>query len=362
MNSRTRRGFTLIELLVVIAIIAVLIALLLPAVQAAREAARRSQCLNNLKQIGLALHNYHSATGVFPMGGSMGMRTFQQAQPYDDWALWSAHAQMLSYLEQTAIYNSINFSFAPEGGDTTCNNTSFNTVIGVFMCPSDGYVGKDNTNSYSGCFGTTTYQPDYHDGWGTWAPPRSGSTGMFATWISYGLRDATDGSSNTIAFSEALAGDGKSGNGSFYRGNGLMPYPGGANPNLFDARANPALVLQELQKCAQPFASKSAAQAGNITGRRGFRWGSGCTGFSMFNVLQTPNDPTYPVNACRDGCNSGCNMDSGFSYGASSNHSGGANFCMSDGSVRFIKSTVNRNAYWALGTKDGGETVSADAY
>ena len=111
MNSSSRRGFTLIELLVVIAIIAVLISLLLPAVQSAREAARRAQCTNNLKQIGLAIHNYHTANDVFPLGTSL--------QPTDTagdpgvWASWSAQALMLGYLEQTPLYNAINFNWGP---------------------------------------------------------------------------------------------------------------------------------------------------------------------------------------------------------------------------------------------------------
>jgi prepilin-type N-terminal cleavage/methylation domain-containing protein len=106
MNSKTSRGFTLIELLVVIAIIAVLITLLLPAVQAAREAARRAQCVNNLKQIGLAMHNYHSTNGTFPLGGTV-------AAAYSStytagWGTWSAHALMLGYLEQAPLYNAGN--------------------------------------------------------------------------------------------------------------------------------------------------------------------------------------------------------------------------------------------------------------
>src|SRR5262250_1866440 len=110
-SDGNRRAFTLIELLVVIAIIAVLIALLLPAVQAAREAARRAQCVNNLKQIGLAMHNYHQSLDVFPIGNGFGA---QNATTSDGWYQWSAHAMMLNYMEQTAIYNAINFNF--EGG------------------------------------------------------------------------------------------------------------------------------------------------------------------------------------------------------------------------------------------------------
>src|ERR1700712_2986656 len=104
-----RRGFTLIELLVVIAIIGVLIALLLPAVQAAREAARRVQCANNLKQIGLALHNYHSLYDTFPMGAGAG---YMDAGVPDDWCSWSPQAFLLPYLEQGPVYNAINFSFS----------------------------------------------------------------------------------------------------------------------------------------------------------------------------------------------------------------------------------------------------------
>src|SRR3954467_12234709 len=113
-----RRGFTLIELLVVIAIIAVLIALLLPAVQAAREAARRIQCVNNLKQIGLAIHNYHSAAGSFPMGITMAPSSSLTGgatggPDYASWNGWSAQALMLPFLEQGPLYNGCNFNYGP---------------------------------------------------------------------------------------------------------------------------------------------------------------------------------------------------------------------------------------------------------
>jgi prepilin-type N-terminal cleavage/methylation domain-containing protein len=142
MNARLRRGFTLIELLVVIAIIGVLIALLLPAVQSAREAARRSQCTNHLKQIGVSLHNYHTATDVFPMGGSRNLRT---ATNYDDWTCWSAQGMLLPYLEQMPLYNAANFFFAPEGDGATSdaiNRTVHNTIINSFLCPSDPNAGR----------------------------------------------------------------------------------------------------------------------------------------------------------------------------------------------------------------------------
>src|SRR5690348_4351264 len=152
------RGFTLIELLVVIAIIAVLIALLLPAVQAAREAARRAQCVNNLKQIGLGLHNYHSTSDSFPLGSSYTNKA--------TWNNWSAHALMLPYIEQTALYSSINFML-PGPGDALggpMNSTAFRSLVTSFMCPSDGNAGMSvpatqglpaNCNSYYGSIGTT---------------------------------------------------------------------------------------------------------------------------------------------------------------------------------------------------------------
>jgi prepilin-type N-terminal cleavage/methylation domain-containing protein len=138
-----RRGFTLIELLVVIAIIAVLIALLLPAVQSAREAARRIQCVNNLKQIGLALHNYHTGNDTFPLGASLNMYyTFAYYAKQN----WSAQALMLPQLEQLPVYNSINFYFGVDTAGTgsnssLVNSTAMYTKVAAFLCPSDPASG-----------------------------------------------------------------------------------------------------------------------------------------------------------------------------------------------------------------------------
>ncbi len=159
MRTRSQSGFTLIELLVVIAIIAVLIGLLLPAVQSAREAARRAQCVNNLKQLGLAMHNYHTAINAFPMGQSLAWTSYGGGTPYQEgWTNWSCHALLLSYLEQTPLYNAANFQqtccFFGDRADAM-NSTVYLTRINGFLCPSDGQAGIQNINNYFGSIGTT---------------------------------------------------------------------------------------------------------------------------------------------------------------------------------------------------------------
>jgi len=194
MRSQSSRGFTLIELLVVIAIIAVLIALLLPAVQAAREAARRAQCVNNLKQIGLALHNYHSTHDSFPLGASQYIPT--NAFHWDN---WSAQALLLINLEQAAIYNAANFMTGTNNGSNfNINSTVTQSRLAFFMCPSDGNAGSVTVttsgvndpldNSYVGCIGTTTLSPrgsnpSTSNNW------TQGCTGLFWYYRSYGIRD-----------------------------------------------------------------------------------------------------------------------------------------------------------------------------
>ena len=243
MYSRQERGFTLIELLVVIAIIAVLIALLLPAVQAAREAARRMQCTNNLKQIGLAMHNYHSTYDVFPMAASKNCNSDPASgcPGYADWRGWSSLATALPFVEQLAVYNSINFNYAEEIHDAVpqpSNATALAVKVNSFMCPTDPYVGQVNINSYHACYGTSSDWPSGpNNGTGNMQnADGSGSTGMFAVWVSYGIRHALDGTSNTLLFSEALVGDSKGNEnnttlprsfsgtspGSHYRGNGVV--------------------------------------------------------------------------------------------------------------------------------------------
>jgi len=373
----THRGFTLIELLVVIAIIAVLIGLLLPAVQSAREAARRSQCVNNLKQIGLALHNYHAANEVFPMGDSF-QPGGNSPTNFGLWESWSAQALMLSYMEQTPLYNAINFSWGPLASGSGSNDTSgynttvTHTIVPGFVCPSDPYSGggKQNINNYASCFGVTgtaLYNWNDNNAAKQWQDP-SGSTGMFTFAIPYGIRDCTDGSSNTIAYAEWLVGDGRGvsfGNAtppSRYRGNMMcgVSASGANDGEIYNAFSNPQAVLTNLQNCTDQFMTTTTS----ITDHKGWRWGLGTIGWSMFNCMQTPNDTQYPIGGCRDNFSAGATSwpDASFAVGAASNHPGGCNVLFADGSVKFVRSTISRMTWWGLSTKAGGEVISADAY
>jgi len=378
----SRRGFTLIELLVVIAIIAVLISLLLPAVQSAREAARRAQCSNNLKQIGLAIHNYHSSNDVFPVGNSLNPSSLNDP---GQWASWSAQALMLNYLEQAPLYNAINYSFGPLGTYTAgtmsdqpgaVNTTVTHTIISSFLCPSDAFSGggRQNINNYAASFGTTAHvmytwkdapgPPDYQQ-----VP--TGSTGLFAFNRPYGVRNCTDGTSNTVAYAEWLVGDGRglqlggANPASKYRGNlatgvDSSDDPGGNGPTaLLDGFTNPQRVFNALQTCVQNFQSTNS-----INDMKGWRWGLGATAYSMFNTLQTPNDKQYPIGGCRTNFQTGQGPwpDSSFSVAAASNHPGGANVLFGDGSVKFIKDSIDRMTWWKLGTRANGEVVSSDSY
>jgi prepilin-type N-terminal cleavage/methylation domain-containing protein/prepilin-type processing-associated H-X9-DG protein len=377
MSTRARRGFTLIELLVVISIIAVLIALLLPAVQSAREAARRLQCTNNLKQIGLAMHNYHSTYDVFPMAASKNCNSdpASNCPGYADWRGWSALASALPFVEQQALYNAINFSFAEEIHDAVSqpmNSTVVVTVVNGFLCPTDPNVGQRNINNYHACYGTTSEWPTGpNNGFGNLQnADGTGSTGMFAVWLSYGIRDALDGTSNTLLFSEALVGDsrgnegsrgvGTSQAGSKYRGNGVVIAHSDTyyQDDFASSQTATQAIMSGLQACATEFAKSGST---NITSHRGYRWASASEG-SLFNVAQTPNDKQFPFNVCRPQCSANCSDNGSISLPATSLHPGGVNALMCDGSVKFVKETISRPTWWALGSRAKGEIISADSY
>jgi prepilin-type N-terminal cleavage/methylation domain-containing protein/prepilin-type processing-associated H-X9-DG protein len=338
-----RRGFTLIELLVVIAIIAVLIALLLPAVQAAREAARRAQCVNNLKQIGLAVMNYESANGSFPPG--------EKGCCWGNWTVF-----ILPYLEQGQLYNAWNTfgSNVPSGGTLdslfryagAVNTTVSNTRISAYNCPSDGNTGQQNSGNgvrygnYVVNYGSgdqaqsVTYPPvdplntsftipftgaPFTD-MGSPAIDDTGYATNFATLTVTKIANITDGLSNTMMASEIRVGT--------PAGTDLRGYTFWGPSCSFNAIIGPNSTLPD--------------QMGN----------GGCG-------TSTQQMPCAPSSLYPSTNNAGTGAE--VYLGARSYHSGGVNTAMCDGSVKFFKTTVNIAAWRASASTAGGEIVSADS-
>jgi prepilin-type N-terminal cleavage/methylation domain-containing protein/prepilin-type processing-associated H-X9-DG protein len=364
-----RHGFTLIELLVVIAIIAVLIALLLPAVQAAREAARRIQCTNNMKQIGLALHNYHSVHNVFAMGCSAGAYN-----PPGTW--WSVKqnlgplALILPFLEQMSVYNSINFNFGADEFEplayrsltASVQATATNSSIKAFQCPSDplagapDYQGTTNTNNYYASVGTTMYWSQLGSTFPNYGVPSINipSTGLFTMQASYGIQSCTDGTSNTIAFAEAAVGSQSAVLGQKLVGvvnvTAIQPY------ETIDASSNVQNTLAALQACQTDWSNPNAG--GSPDTQRGDNWSHGAMAMSLFNTIAPPNLYNASFAYCsRIGSGARSDLSNSDSW-----HPGGVNVTMGDGSVRFVKNSISIQTWMALGTRGGGEVISADSF
>jgi len=378
-----QRGFTLIELLVVIAIIAVLISLLLPAVQSAREAARRAQCVNNLKQIGLAIHNYHSSNDAVPPAGSsqFGFGPTGDTDQGHVQNAWSCKFRILPYMEQQATYNAANLSLDPEwswGGGTPgsdwerANVTAKATRINSFLCPSDLKKGNrgdrssvvdainvpnvSQTANYCENIGGNRWfyngQPNgfaYFHGSTTDTGYQESKTRQTLSFTNF-----SDGLSMTAFWSEFVKGDGVDPNASATDGLGMVYTLGASYTNNSGAASIVTAELLNSQLC-----DAQVGKAGtHFFSWRGERW-----------ATQDPArggwySHTGPPNRASCVYSNGNQVNKG-SYEAiitaSSAHPGGVNVLFGDGSVRFIKNSVNYPIWYAIGTRAGGEIVSADA-
>jgi prepilin-type N-terminal cleavage/methylation domain-containing protein/prepilin-type processing-associated H-X9-DG protein len=340
---RARRAFTLIELLVVVAIIGVLVALLLPAVQQAREAARRTQCVNNLKQLGLALLQYDEAEGYLPTGAVSKPFAGIPSLPPNLYR-WSTFAYLTPYLEREQVYNSLNLDYplydavflAPPPKISPVNTTAVATSVRSFLCPSDA------RQSVSAYYAPTNYVANAGSG------PVNGSPfdadGLFFINSHVKLREITDGLFKTIALSESILGP---------------DFPPGqfnnAAPKDFQTMYSFQLVgaagLVE-NSCRNP-------TLWNRDDPRGFSWADGQYRTTLYNHFLTPN---APIPDCIGSYALGGEVDKRYSaYGwraARSRHAGGVNVLLIDGSVQFVTNAIDEALWRAAATRAGGEIAN----
>ena len=355
-----RRGFTLIELLVVIAIIAVLIALLLPAVQAAREAARRTQCVNNMKQMGLAIHNYISTNDMFPPSATKGGWNYTSNE-------LSWRAMILPQLELGPQYNTINFQLQMGQSPLPAMLTLWYTTFNVFLCPSDGqgqnpagYMPLNTSTTFNGSTPPSATVPDP-----TNRPYVPITNYMMSFGDNYAIGPLSAANPwETPGGTVVTPPNVKIGWGGFWgttsSDTGTASGGGGTMRGFADYRdgqtATMASVTDGTSNTILLGESLPAEDANN----------------EMWGFTGAASGVTIPINWKTANRAAGCGNQWGstdwtcaFSYAArgfKSRHPGGANFLCADGSVKFIKASINRATYAALGSRNGGEVISSDAY
>jgi prepilin-type N-terminal cleavage/methylation domain-containing protein/prepilin-type processing-associated H-X9-DG protein len=340
---RKRPGFTLIELLVVIAIIAVLIGLLVPAVQKVRESANRAQCQNNLKQLGLAMHNYHGVYKRFPPAFKGDVPQAYTGFPAYFFS-WSALAYLNPYLEQTNIYNRMDLSqpiyVPPTYNISLANQFAVQQVVPLFLCPSDQMMPVSSAYGVTN-MGPTNYAVNVGTGTTNGGAPYGSpwnSDGMFRAKIGTRIAEIRDGTSNTAMMSESLLGAGPE--------NVMGAIPG--DPQLVYAYVQIGMPVND--------ANCAGASTWNNANRRGFMWATGEMRCASYNHYLTPNSttPDCVTNDLTPG--EGIYTAVGF-RGARSWHDGGVNVVLGDGSVRFISQAIAPPTWRALATRAAGDLV-----
>lgn len=348
------RGFTLIELLVVIAIIAILVSLLLPAVQQAREAARRTQCKNNLKQLGIALHNYHDVHKTFPASGVAGTTENVGGRYRQAWLSWSGLAMLLPYIEQKNVYDQIDWGYRWDRNIAgNVNNTMARTRIPGFVCPSD--PGADA--SYTANLSPTSYCLSTGPA-SNWSM-RNNPVGFATLYKGSKIRDITDGTSNTIAMAEAQIGL----NRGSYAG---LPQPrinwyrvvtgsrlqraNNTNGRVWrgDNQAHIAAIRDYYNNCLAQYDSGSgwngaSDEQGRFWAAGRVYWGPWCT------TLVSPN-----AGPSCDNDNSVTDMSI---KEPSSYHTGIVQVVLGDGSVRGVSENIDQGVWMGAGSIGGGENL-----
>jgi prepilin-type N-terminal cleavage/methylation domain-containing protein/prepilin-type processing-associated H-X9-DG protein len=369
-----RRGFTLIELLVVIAIIAVLISLLLPAVQSAREAARRAQCINNLKQIGLSFANYESANSIFPLGAMVLVSGPSNSgwgnEIGNNGVSWVA--LVLPYLEQSTVFNAINFSQTIAAGGpnaTAFFATAWYTRLSVLSCPSDGDqegfrpFGSSNANGQD-----ISADPPFPPGGGTQMVAVSDYGVSFGDnycigALNPGVTFPTETPYTLWPNPPGLQRIGWPGyQGTYADINGNLPPTGapGALRGMFDVNNGQTVKISGVTDGTSNTIAAGEVLPAQRADNNVWEWNSG--GYGTTVPISYPSGQSCSLPGNGWGSNNWASRCAYTNTGFKSKHPGGANFLFVDGSVHFLKSTIAMPTYCALGSRAAGEVISADQY